>query len=172
MTNTQIEEHPAVVPSEHPVAADIHAEHLGWHEIVRLIRHLSAHERMLPGYYTDPDWTVRDLVAHLGTWLAEAQVQLERLRAGTYEGHDIDIDGMNASFLQAMHDQPWSVTWVQAHAARTKMLEEWYGLRERTDEAAWWIHKAGAEHYAEHLPRLGEWVDELVARRPADEQSG
>ena len=169
MTKTQLEEHPAVVPSEHPIAADIHAEHLGWHEIVRLIRHLSPRERMQPGYYTDPDWSVRDLVAHIGTWLAEAQVQLERMRAGTYEGHDIDIDAMNASFLQAMHDQPWSVTWVQAHAARTKMLEEWYDLSERTDEAAWWIHKAGAEHYAEHLPRLGEWVADLMERRPPEE---
>ena len=96
MTKTQVEEHPAVVPSEHPIAADIHAEHLGWHEIVRLIRHLGPRERMQTGYYTDPDWSVRDLVAHIGTWLAEAQVQLERMRAGTYEGHDIDIDAMNA----------------------------------------------------------------------------
>ena len=49
------------------------------------------------------------------------------------------------------------------------MLEEWYHLSERTDEAAWWIHKAGAEHYAEHLPRLGEWVAELIGRRPPEE---
>jgi len=24
-----------------------------------------------------------------------------------------------------------------------------------------WIRKSGAEHYAEHLPRLREWVEEL-----------
>ena len=28
---------------------------------------------MAPGYYHDPDWSVRDLVGHLGTWLAEAR---------------------------------------------------------------------------------------------------
>jgi hypothetical protein len=28
--------------------------------------------------------TVADLVAHLGTWLAEAGIQLERIGAGTY----------------------------------------------------------------------------------------
>lgn len=35
---------------------------------------------LLPGYYRDPDWSVRDVVAHLGTWLAETQVQFERTR--------------------------------------------------------------------------------------------
>ena len=45
------------------------------------------------------------------------------------------------------------------------MLQEWYALREQTDEAAWWVRKSGPEHYAEHLGRLREWVDELVSRR-------
>ena len=54
---------------------------------------LTPEECLEPGYYRDPDWTVRDVVAHVGTWLAEAEVQLEQIRAGTYEGHDVDIDG-------------------------------------------------------------------------------
>ena len=37
----------------------------------------------------------------------------------------------------------------------------WSQLPELTPEAAFWIQKAGAEHYAEHLPRLREWVMEL-----------
>ena len=112
-----------------------------------------------------PGWTVRDVVAHLGTWLAEAQVQLVKMAAGTYEGHDVDIDALNAALLEAMDGQPWEVAWVQANAARTRMLAEWYGLRTPTDEAAWWIRKAAADHYGEHLPRLAAWVAELVARR-------
>ena len=43
-----------------------------------------------------------------------------------------------------MAGQPWEVAWVQANAGRTRMLEEWYALREPSDEAAWWIRKAGA----------------------------
>jgi hypothetical protein len=45
------------------------------------------------------------------------------------------------------------------------MLDEWYRLREPSDEAAWWVRKAGCDHYDEHLPRLREWVAELIARR-------
>jgi len=105
------------------------------------------------------------VVAHLGTWLAEAEVQFERLNVGSYEGHDVDIDALNATFLAAMEDQPWEVAWVQANAGRTRMLETWWELPEPTDEAAWWIRKAAADHYQEHLARLREWSAELIARR-------
>jgi hypothetical protein len=48
------------------------------------------------------------------------------------------------------------------------MVQEWFALRDPTDEAAWWIRKSGGDHFAEHLDRLREWVAELVARRPAE----
>ena len=108
---------------------------------------------------------LRDLAAHVGTWLAEAGRQLERIGAGTYEGHDIDVDAVNARLLDAMSGQPWEVAWSQANAGRTRMVEVWYELREPSEEAAWWIHKAGSQHYGEHLGRLKEWVEELVGRR-------
>ena len=154
-------------PAGHPYAPEIEAELLGWYEIAGLVRSLTRDECLEPGYYRDPDWTVRDVVGHIGTWLAEAQLQFERLAAGTYEGHDVDIDALNASFLEAMRGQPWEVAWLQATAGRTRMIAEWYRLREPNDEAAWWIRKAAGDHYAEHVPRLREWVAELIARRRA-----
>ena len=52
------------------------------------------------------------MVAHIGTWLAEAEQQLlERIRAGaarTYEGHDIDIDATKADLLEAMQSA-WDI---------------------------------------------------------------
>ncbi len=152
-------------PAGHPYAAEIEAEREGWYELVDLVRRLTPEECLAPGYYRDPDWTVRDVVAHLGTWLAEAQVQFMRMTAGTYEGHDLDVDVLNAALLEAMAGQPWEVAWLQANAARTRMLEEWYALRMPSQEAGWWIRKGAAEHFGEHLDRLREWVAELVARR-------
>jgi hypothetical protein len=150
---------------DHPYAAEIEAERRGWYEIVDLVRSLTPTESLEPGYQRDPDWTVRDVVAHVGTWLAEAEIQFERITAGTYEGHDVDIDALNAVFLAAMRDQPWDVAWVQANAARSRMLQEWYLLVQPTDEAAWWIRKSASDHYAEHLGRLRDWVSELIGRR-------
>lgn len=149
----------------HLYAAELDAERTAWYEVAGLVRSLTPAECLVPGYFRDPDWTVRDLVAHLGTWLAEAEVQLERMSAGTYEGHDIDIDALNDILLAAMHGQPWEVAWVQANAGRTRMVEEWTLLKQPTDEAAWWIRKAGSDHYAEHLDRLREWREELIERR-------
>jgi hypothetical protein len=152
---------------EHPYAAELEAERRGWYEIVDLVHLLTPEERLQPGYYRDPDWTVRDVVAHLGTWLAEAEIQLEQIGAGTYEGHDVDVDALNAAFLEAMADQPWDVAWVQANAGRTKMVQEWHAQQDPSDEAAWWIRKSGGDHYADHIGRLQEWIAELIERRVA-----
>lgn len=152
-------------PAHHPYAAEMDAERRGWYELAALVRSLTVEECLVPGYFHDPDWSVRDVVAHLGTWLAEAQVQFERISAGTYEGHDVDVDALNADFLERMRDQPWEVAWVQANAGRSRMLQEWYDLLAPSDEAAWWIRKSGMDHYAEHLDRLREWVATLIARR-------
>jgi hypothetical protein len=159
---------PDVAPAGHSYRAEIEAERQGWHEVQSLVRSLTPEECLVPGYYRDPDWTVRDIVAHLGAWLAETQVQFERIAAGTYEGHDLDIDAMNQALLEGMAGQPWEVAWVQAQAARAWMLNVWYALREPNDEAAWWSRKGAAEHYAEHLDRLHEWTEELIARRSSE----
>jgi hypothetical protein len=153
------------LPVDHPYLEEIDAERVGWYELVDLVRVLTPEECLVPGYYRDPDWAVRDVIAHLGAWLAEAEVQFERMIAGTYDGHDVDIDALNAVFHAALRDQPWEVAWVQANAGRTRMLQAWYELRQPSDEAAWWIRKSGVEHYAEHLGRLREWVAELLAMR-------
>jgi hypothetical protein len=155
------------VPQQHPYREEIDAERAGWYELADLVNQLTPRERLMPGYYHDPDWSVRDVAGHVGTWLAEAQIQLERIVVGTYGGHDVDIDALNAIFLEAMRDQPWEVAWVQANAGRSMMLLAWFELKTPSDEAAWWIRKGAADHYAEHLPRLREWVPELVARRKA-----
>ena len=148
-----------------PYLADLEAERRGWYRLVDLVRSLEPEEHLVPGYYDDPPWSVRDLMGHIGTWLAEAQVQFEQIRAGTYEGHDVDIDALNAVFLDALRDQPWEVVWIQANAGRTRMRQAWEELREPSEEAAWWIRKSAVEHYDEHLPRLEAWVGELKTRR-------
>ena len=154
---------------EQPASAgwqkEIDAERTGWYELAELVRSLSPAECLVPGYYRNPDWTVRDLVAHLGAWLAEAEVQLERMFGGTYDGHDVNVDALNAQFLEAMHDQPWEVAWTMANAARTRMLQDWYVLPARDEEATWWVDKSGGYHYGQHIPHLREWVAELHSRR-------
>ncbi len=136
------------------------AEDAGWDELHALMDSLTPQETEQPGYYPE-GWSAKDLLAHIGSWLAEAGVFLLRIRVGTYKHEETDIDAMNRTFLELMKDVPLQTVRAQASAARARMLLAWGELPELTPEAAYWIRKAGAEHYGEHLPRLREWVGEL-----------
>jgi hypothetical protein len=92
-------------PVDHPYAAAIDRERERFEELHELIDRLDPEQRERPGYFRDDAWSVKDLVAHLGSWMAEAEIQLLRIEAGTYVDEPLDIDAMNAEFRAALHDQ-------------------------------------------------------------------
>lgn len=154
-------------------AAEIELEAARWARIMALVGLLTPEERLAPGYFRDPDWTVKDLIAHLGGWHAEARSELLNIATRMYEDHDVDIDRRNAEVLDAQRGDPWELVLSRATAARAWMLEAWFGLSGRSPTADRWIRKAGAEHYGEHLDRLRTWVLELIelrTRPPIDER--
>ncbi|HYI66398.1 MAG TPA: hypothetical protein VEW95_05705 [Candidatus Limnocylindrales bacterium] len=164
------DEAPPTVPQDY--LAEVDLEHARWSEITALIHLLNPDERLAPGYFRDPDWTVKDLIAHLGAWLEEAANQLTNIAARSYEPHDVDIDARNGDVLAATRDQQWETVWTRAASARAYMLQHWFAQRAPSDVASWWVRKAGAEHYGEHLPPLRRWVAVLVdarTRPPSDE---
>lgn len=147
-----------------PYAAEIDLERERWAEIEMTCRSLSAEERERHGYFEDDGgWSIKDLVGHLGAWMAQAETHLLRIEAGNEDGGPDDIDALNAQFLAALHDQEWSTVWAQAISARAQMLRIWVRLPARSAAADAWVRKAGAEHQLEHLPRLRTWVAELRA---------
>ncbi len=133
-----------------------------WAELHGLVDSLPKDEVATPGYFAE-GWSAKDLVAHVGSWLAEAGRVLERIRSGTYRFEELDIDAMNRRFYEAMKDVPFETVRAQSWAARTRMLRAWGSLDDDTPDADRWIRKAGPEHYAEHLPRLREWIAELTS---------
>jgi len=155
------------------VGTDIRAlvadEQRGWGEFQALLALLSPEQTERPGYFPE-GWSAKDLLAHVAGWLAEAGQVLEQVRVGTFTGRDevgvppgqgMDIEGRNAVFLDANRSQPLRVVHAEAYAARTRLLQEVGQLVGVTAVADVWLRKAGPEHYAEHLPRLREWVREL-----------
>jgi hypothetical protein len=147
------------------IAAEVDLEASRWAEITALVELLTPDERIIPGYFRSPDWTVKDLIAHLGWWHAEARSELLKIATRMYEAHDFDIDRHNAETLAAHKDEPWDQVWSGATAARVWMLEAWVALRGRSAAANQWIRKAGAEHYGEHLDRLRAWTAALIDLR-------
>ncbi len=164
---------PAWPAFDQSLIAEIEIERARWAEITALTNLLTPGERLAPGYFVDPDWSAKDLIAHLGMWLTEAETQLINIAANSYEPHEFDADRRSTATLAALKDEPWDVVWTQANGARIWMLQAWFALREPDDAADRWVRKAGAEHYGEHLGRLRAWVAELIdlrTRPPVDER--
>ena len=132
-----------------------------WRELSTAMDSFTAERAVQPGYFPE-GWSAKDALAHIGTWLAEAGVALEQLRADTYvELRTDEVDEMNARFLEAMRDASLHDVRAQAVASRSRMLHAWRDVPSRQAVAADWIRKAGPDHYREHLPRLHAWLQEL-----------
>jgi hypothetical protein len=161
----------AVDGVETDIRALVEHERRTWTEFQDLLASLSPEQVEQPGYFLE-GWSAKDLLAHVAGWLAEAGLVLEQIRVGTFTGKDMDIEGMNAVFLEANRPQPLRVVHTEASASRSRLLHEVgllvgvprgapQGAGSFTVEADRWLRKAGPEHYAEHLPRLREWVKQV-----------
>jgi Mycothiol maleylpyruvate isomerase N-terminal domain len=136
-------------------------EDASWEELHEFLAQLTPQEMEMDGYY--PDWSVKDLMAHYGDWMAEAATMLERQRLGTYTSWDGDIDTINREWHATWRSADLRTVTAHLHAARARMLEEMDLLPpERLDsEAVEWFMESGVGHNAEHVPRLREWISEL-----------
>jgi hypothetical protein len=135
-----------------------------WAELREAVDPLRQDLVLEDGYY--PNWSVKDVLAHLACWMAEAAQALQQMRLGTFRDPKLDIDEVNARFYEACRDLDLHDVWAQLHSGRGRMLEELDLLPDdRLDEeAVSWFRDSGAEHYREHVPRLREWLEELHAR--------
>jgi hypothetical protein len=139
---------------------DLPGETQAWARLHAAIDRITPDIAELPGYFEE-GWTAKDAIAHLGTWMARGATMLRQIAAGSYREGEIDVDAENARFLEDMRDVPLETVHLQAAAAHGELLRAWAQLPEITPAAAFWVRKAGPEHYAEHLPRLEEWLSEL-----------
>ena len=134
-------------------------EDAGWAEFLPLVEAVDDTRAEQVGYTRE--WSVKDLMAHVGGWQAETVQVLEQIRFGTFVKQPIDVDELNRQFVQANRDLPVRVVRAEMCSARTRMLQEWDALPDVTPDAEEWFVESGAEHYVEHRPRLTEWVEEL-----------
>jgi hypothetical protein len=141
----------------------LRAEDEGWNAFLAALESVPPEMAEAPGYYPE-GWSVKDLMAHIASWQAEATNVLTQLRFNTYRKADLDVDAMNKAFYEANRDLPARLVRAELWSARTRMLTELNGLPELTPLAEEWFEESGPKHYDEHLPRLGEWVQELRSR--------
>jgi hypothetical protein len=132
-----------------------------WHRLHDAIDRVTPEIAELPGYFEE-GWTAKDAIGHLGAWMARGATVLRQIAAGTYREGEIDVDAENEVYLASLRDVPLDTIHLQAAAAHGELLSAWAQLPEVTPAALYWVRKAGPEHYAEHLPRLEAWLQELA----------
>jgi hypothetical protein len=137
-------------------AALVQEEDEGYESLTALLARLAAQDLTEPGL--TPDWTVKDLLAHLGCWMAEAAHVLERVRLGTWESSPLDVDAKNREFYDACCDLDARAVKCELWSARAMMLHAWGALPEITPVAEEWFVESGSAHYREHLPDLERFV--------------
>ena len=130
----------------------------GWAELHGLLDRLGPGDMEEPGL--TEEWTVKDLLAHLGAWWAEANAELERMRFGTFRLERLDIDEINRRFHEASRDVGFPSVFASLHAARNMALESMWKLPELTPHAEEWFMESGPLHYREHLADLERFVKE------------
>jgi hypothetical protein len=123
------------------------------------------------------NWSVKDLLAHLGFWERRAATILKALQAGEPVPSLVDsnldnfnLDEVNARNFTANHGRPLAEVQAEEEAAYQELL----ALTEKAPENdlfdpqrfSWtqgqpffnWIEGNSYGHYQEHLPALEEWV--------------
>lgn len=148
-----------MAPEERGLAEEAEA----WQRVHRAMDHVTADIAELPGYFAE-GWTAKDVIGHLGAWMARGATALRQIAAGTYREGEIDVDTENARYLETMRGMSLDSIHLQAVSSHAELRRAWAELPEVTPEAAYWVRKAGSEHYAEHLPRLESWLEELAHR--------
>jgi hypothetical protein len=136
-------------------------EDQAWAEFRSLIDGLTDEQLGMDGYY--PEWSVKDLMAHYASWMAESARMLEQIRLGSYTAWDQDVDACNADWYASWRELNLGAVKAHLHASRARMLEEWDRLSpDQVDgPATEWFRDSGIDHNDDHVPRLREWVVEL-----------
>jgi hypothetical protein len=111
-------------------------------------------EQLQSSTLNEEGWSPKDVMFHIGAWLAEAGWQLERMSAGTFVEPELDIDELNARWLEVSKGVDVETAKAELMSSRARLLQALEDLPEITPQAQEWFEETGDVHYLEHLPEL------------------
>jgi hypothetical protein len=132
-------------------------EEAAWQKLHGALAGLTTEQLLTPTLNAE-GWAPRDLMFHVGGWLAEAVRQLERMRVGTFAEPDLDVDAINDEWFQLSRRLDVETVEAELMSSRARMLEALAALPEVTPAAQEWFEESGELHYTEHLRELRAWI--------------
>ncbi len=131
-------------------------EDVRWRELGAEIERRSGEELAVPGVTPD-GWSVKDVMFHIAAWAADCATQLERMRRGTWERPDEDVERQNREWFELSRTMELDVVRAELAASRTRMVAEFGSLPQVTPDAWEWFEESGPLHYEAHLRDLRSW---------------
>jgi hypothetical protein len=133
-------------------------EDRGWLELTELFGDIPT-DRFDEPSVTPDGWSAKDAMYHIAAWCEEAATVLGRITAGTHRGGAVDVDRLNAEWLDVGRGLDDDVVRIRFAKGRTAMRQAFERLAE-VDGVAWeWFEESGPRHYAEHLPDLRAFLE-------------
>ncbi|MEX2275144.1 MAG: maleylpyruvate isomerase N-terminal domain-containing protein [Actinomycetota bacterium] len=133
-------------------------ENAAWNELHDLVERVpldACDDPTLPA-----EWSVNDVLFHVGAWLADCANEFERMGAGTFVPSDESSDGQNAAWLEVSRGMDAQGCRAQFESGHSQMLHHFGDLREIDPHAIEWFEESGPMHYRAHAPDLRAWLAE------------
>lgn len=137
------------------------AEEAAWHELHDVCAKLTDDQWGRAGI--NGGWTVKDLLAHIGCWAAEAARRLECIRAGA-PSKGPDVEAFNAASFEACRDLTVHEVIAMASAAHHRLQEEIDLIAPvaLSGKVVDMIHECADRHYREHLAQLRAFMTDDI----------
>ena len=116
----------------------------------------------------NPRWSVKDVLAHIAAWEAEAAGVLARLRAGE-AGPRLDretIDGFNAAAVEERRARSFRELREEYDEAHRRITEALDALPEEVDESSReyrFAEVVAVIHPAHHAAQIEEWKKKMMS---------
>ena len=111
---------------------------------------------------TPEGWSPKDVMFHVGAWMADAGIQLERMRAGTFDPDEespASIQERNGELFEIFpRDGSEPPCASSSRRPISGCARNWALMPELTPHAVEWFEESGPLHYAEHIEDLQAWM--------------
>lgn len=136
-------------------------EAVGWARLLEVFASISD-PRFEEPTVTPEGWSPKDVMFHVGYWMADCAHVLERITDDTWDGGADEtpatIEIANREGFERSREMPAAEVRAGFGDGRARMLAAFRALDEVTPGAWEWFEESGPLHYAKHVVDLAAWL--------------
>jgi hypothetical protein len=134
-------------------------EELAWRSFAAEVGRVPEHVRDVEGVV--PNWSVNDLVYHVGKWAGVGADKLELLRNGEKAESDDDWETSNQMWAAESKSMTYQEAMARALAERERARAALSGMPRVDHEVESWFKEETIDHYLEHTQEVSRFADSL-----------